>query len=212
MAVLVNCLGISAHSQGVRLNAYGNYVFDDNVNDYYSSTSYFDGKIKGGFLYGGGLEFRVHEMYGVELIYLRLDTKAPIDYYDFNAGSPKSTELDLTINYILAGGVRSMQTSKKVETYGGFMLGVGILDAKNPDNGKSNDATKFAWGIRLGANIWASESFGLKLQAQMLSITQGAGGGLYFGTSGGGAGVSTYSSMLQFALGGGLTFKLGHKK
>ena len=35
------------------------------------------------------------------------------------------------------------------------------------------------------------------------------GGGLYFGTGGAGAGVSTYSSYYQFNLGGGLVFKLG---
>jgi len=45
-----------------------------------------------------------------------------------------------------------------------------------------------------------------------MSIAQGAGGGLYFGTGGVGAGVSTYSSMYQFQLGGGLTFKLGQHK
>jgi hypothetical protein len=32
---------------------------------------------------------------------------------------------------------------------------------------------------------------------------------LYFGTGGAGAGLSSYSSMLQFGLGGGLVFKLG---
>ena len=42
-----------------------------------------------------------------------------------------------------------------------------------------------------------------------MSAVQGAGGGLYFGTGGGGVGVSTYSSMYQFGLGGGLTFALG---
>jgi hypothetical protein len=40
-----------------------------------------------------------------------------------------------------------------------------------------------------------------------MSAVQSAGGGLYFGTGGGGAGVSTYSSMYQFGLGGGLAFQ-----
>ena len=85
-----------------------------------------------------------------------------------------------------------------------------FLGAKNPDNGNHNTASKFAWGLRLGCNIWANEKFGIKLQTQLLSISQGAGGGLYFGTGGVGAGVSSYSSIYQFQLGGGLTFKLGH--
>ena len=49
----------------------------------------------------------------------------------------------------------------------------------------SNSATKFAWGLRLGANIWASEKMAIKLQGQLMSAVQGAGGGLYFGTGGG---------------------------
>jgi hypothetical protein len=100
----------------------------------------------------------------------------------------------------------------KVEGFGGGMLGAAFINVKNPDNGNDNSATKFAWGLRLGANIWASERVGIKLQGQLMSAVQGAGGGLYFGTGGGGVGVSTYSSMLQFGLGGGLTFALGGSK
>jgi len=97
----------------------------------------------------------------------------------------------------------------KAEPYGGFMLGMAIIDTENPENNSSQSATKFAWGLRLGSNIWVSEKVGIKLQAQLLSVPQGAGGSLYFGTGGAGAGVSTYSTVLQFVLGGGLTFKLG---
>jgi hypothetical protein len=99
----------------------------------------------------------------------------------------------------------------KAEPYGGFMLGMATINSTNDSLG-SGSATKFAWGLRLGTNIWASEKVGIKLQMQLLSIPQGAGGGIYFGTGGVGAGVSTYSTMLQFALGGGLTFKLGHSE
>ena len=97
----------------------------------------------------------------------------------------------------------------KAEPFGGFMLGMAIINADNPETDYSNNATKFAWGARLGANIWASERVGVKLQMQFLSVPQAAGGGLYFGTGGAGVGVTTYSSIFQFALGGGLTFKLG---
>ena len=90
------------------------------------------------------------------------------------------------------------------------MLGMAIINSDDPKNIlASNSATKFAWGARFGTNIWVSERVGIKLQAQFLSVPQGAGGSLYFGTGGACAGVSTYSTVLQFALGGGLTFKLG---
>ncbi len=203
----------SAQTQKLRLNVYGNYAFDDRVDNAYSygSEGFFEAKIKGSFLWGAGLEYRLHETYGLELMYLRQDTHAPVSYWDYYSPVPgsKSTTLDLALNYILVGGVRSFKANSKVEPFGGLMLGMAIIDSHNPEDNISNSATKFAWGARLGTNIWASERVGIKLQAQFLSVTQGAGGGLYFGTGGAGAGISTYSSMLQFVLGGGLVFKLG---
>ena len=210
--VLLTTLTSAAYSQGVRLNGYGIYVFDDKVDNAYSSgtAGYFNGTIKGGVQWGAGLEFRLHEYYGLELLYQRLDTHVPIDYY-YNRPN-QHTSINLGINYIMVGGTRSLRPpSGKAEPYGGFLLGMAIIDAKSDSLG-SNSATKFAWGLRLGTNIWANERIGIKLQTQLLSIPQGAGGGLYFGTGGAGVGVSTYSSMLQFGIGAGLTFKLGQQE
>lgn len=218
--LLVTSLASAAYSQGTRLNAYGAYVFDDHVDNGYSSSTagYFNGTVKGGFLWGAGLEFRLHDYYGLELLYQRLDTHAPVDYYPYNGTRSKSGNVDLGINYIMVGGVRSMQRpGSKAEPYGGFMLGVAIVDANfNPqditETSQSGSATKFAWGARLGTNIWASEKVGIKLQMQFLSVPQGAGGGLYFGTGGASAGITTYSTIFQFVLGGGIVIKLGQNK
>ena len=57
-------------------------------------------------------------------------------------------------------------------------------------------------------NFWASEKIGIKLQAQLLSVAQATGGGLYFG-GGAGVAVSSYSTIYQFGLGGGLVFRFG---
>jgi len=219
--LFITCLASAAYSQNVRLNAYGSYIFDDHVDNGYSSSTqgYFEGTVKGGFLWGGGLEFRLHDYYGLELLYQRLDTHAPVSYFPFyNSGinnGVKTGNADLGVNYIMVGGARSMQRpGSKAEPYGGFLLGVAIVDANfHPDDrtesSQSGSATKFAWGARLGTNIWASDRVGIKLQMQFLSVPQGAGGGLYFGTGGAGAGITTYSTIFQFVLGGGLTFKLG---
>jgi hypothetical protein len=210
--LLITSLASAAYSQKTRLNAYGGYVFDDQVDNGYtaSSAGYFNGTVKGGFLWGGGLEFRLQDYYGLELLYQRLDTHVPVDYYPYGAIGTKHTDLNLGVNYIMVGGARSVyRPGSKAEPYGGFMLGMAITDAKDPESGNSGSATKFAWGLRLGTNIWASDRVGIKLQMQFLSVPQGAGGGLYFGTGGAGVGVTTYSTIFQFALGGGLTFKLG---
>jgi len=190
----------------VRLHAYTTYAFDDNhVDSYYSNTDYFDGSVEGGFQWGGGLEVMPAPSMGIEFTYLRLDSKAPMEYYN---GGIKNTTFDLATNWLFLGGNKYVPNNSKVEPYGGFMLGMAIFDVTNPDNGNNSGSTKFAWGAKLGANIWANEKVGLKLQMNLLSAVQAIGGGVYFGTGGAGAGVSGFSTFYQFSLGGGLVFKI----
>jgi hypothetical protein len=197
-------------AQDIRVNAYGSYVFDDKVDSYYDNTSYYDGKINGGFQWGVGIEVLPRTTQGIELLYIRQSTKAPMTYYK---NGVKNTTFDLGLNYIMLASNRYFRKpGGMVEGFAGGMMGANIISLNNPDNGNKTTKTKFAWGIRGGANIWASEKVGIKLQAQLLSSVQSAGGGLYFGTGGVGAGLSTYSSMYQFSLGGGLVFKIPRQK
>jgi hypothetical protein len=208
-------MAIGATAQNMRLNGYALYAFDDKVSSFNSSTSFFEGKIKGGLIWGGGLEFMVKPEYGIELSYLRMDTKAPVSYFSNQPpAGVKNSEFDLALNYIFLGGMRYHEVKPGIELFGGMQLGVAIINATRPAGAivgeASENATKFAWGLRGGANIFPNDGkVGLKLQTGLLSAVQGAGGGLYFGTGGAGAGISTFSSMLQFTLGGGLTYKLG---
>lgn len=194
----------------LRINGYTFYAFDDKVDSYYSSTEFFNGKIKGGFQWGGGLEYMMAPVQSIELSYLRLDSNAPMTYYDKGMNGVTSTDFDVATNYVLIGSNRYFPTGKNIEPYAGAQLGLGILSATNPDKNKSDTATKFAWGLKAGINIWASDNVGIKLQTGLNSIVQGAGGGFYFGTGGGGVGVSAYSSFYQFYIGGGLTFSTGN--
>ena len=208
---------VGAGAQNLRLNAYASYAFDDKVDSYYSNTSYFEGKIKGGLIWGGGLEYMVHPQYGIELSYLTMSTTAPMTYYSNQPpAGVKNNTFDLNIGYLLLGGMRYQPLNPNVEVFGGMQLGAAFIKATRPPNSivgeASDNATKFAWGLRGGVNIFPggdSSRLGIKLQLGLLSAVQGAGGGLYFGTGGAGAGVSTYSTMLQFTTGGGLVFKLG---
>jgi hypothetical protein len=193
----------------LRLHIYTSYAFDDKVDSYYSTTSYFEGTLKGGFEYGGGLEFILRPAYGVDFSYLRLDSKAPITYYD---GGVQSAEFNVASNYLMLGANHYLAVNPKVEPYFGLQLGMGIFNVDNPNTNKTGTATKFAWGIKAGANIWLSDKIGLKLQAGLLSAVQSMGGGLYFGTGGAGAGVSGYSTFYQWTLGGGLIFDVNGSK
>ena len=139
-----------------------------------------------------------------------MDTEAPMTYYK---NGVRSKTFDVGINNIMIGGNRYFPTaSKKVEPYVGAMLGMTIFSIKNSDAGGNKNATKFGYGVKMGTNIYVTESVGIKLQAQLMSVAQAVGGGAYFGTGGAGVGVASYSSMLQVGLGGGLVFKLSPAK
>jgi len=205
IAFLIGTLVLAQAQKSVTLNAYGAYAFDDKFDTYYSSTEYVEGKIKGGFQWGLGVEMRVREDMGAELIYFRQDTEAPVRYY---RDGDQNRTIDLGVNYVMVAGNRYLKPGEKVEPYGGLMLGMAIFSNKNPRGTEETSAVKFAWGARLGTNIWFSEKAGLKLQAEVLSAVQSLGGGIYFGTGGAGAGVSSYSTLYQFKLGGGIVFKV----
>jgi hypothetical protein len=188
-----------------RINLYSAYVFDDKFESYNSSTDYYSGKIMGGYQWGAGFEVKPNEALGLELMYYHQDAKVPVSYYDIIA---KTRDFDVGVSYVLLGINKYMKTGK-VEPYGGFLLGTAIFTNQHPQNTETTSITKFGLGGRLGVNIWASEKVAVKLQALFLSSVQGFGGGFYFGTGGASTGVSTYSTITQLSLGGGLAFKIG---
>lgn len=197
----------SLYAQEKRINLYSAYVFDDKFETYNSSTDYYSGKIYGGLQWGVGLEIKPKDEIGIELMYYHQDAKVPISYYDIFAKT-RNPDMNVGVSYILLGLNKYLKTGK-VEPYGGFLLGTAIFNNQNPQPGEETSKVKFALGARLGVNVWASEKVAVKLQVQFLSSVQGLGGGFYFGTGGSGAGVSTYSSITQLGIGGGLAFKLG---
>ncbi len=199
-------LGATCTFAQVRINGYASYVFDDSFDNRYSSTSYFNGRIEGGLQWGVGLEFTPREDLGIELSYFRQDTEAPVSYW---RGGPIEDVLEVGINYVLLGANYYLPTGTVFEPYASLQAGMIIYDNKQPTEGEPNSVVKFAWGGRLGTNIWISDAVGLKAQASLHSAVQSVGGGFYFGTGGAGAGVSTFSTLFQFGLGGGLVVRFG---
>jgi hypothetical protein len=197
----------ASSAQGVRLNLYGAYVFDDEVSNYYDAYNYFYGSVQGGAQYGAGLEFTPRENSGFEILWLSQSTTAPVRY-NSNYLFEKSGNLDVSLNTVMLGFNHYARTSELVEGFAGVSFGCMFISAKDQNSGASRSKEKFAWGVHAGANIWASDKIAIKIQGQLLSAVQAVGGSLYFGTGGSGAGVSTYSSMLQFGIGGGLTYNL----
>ncbi|MEI8110440.1 MAG: porin family protein [Chitinophagia bacterium] len=209
VALMLTVAGIS-YGQNTRFHIYTGYAFDDNIDSYFDNSNYYKGTIRGNYIWGGGIEFMPHRYTGFEVSYLRMDTDAPMTYYN---GGVKNKTFNIGINNIMFGGNRYFSTiSNKVEPYVGGMMGMTIFSIKNSDAGGTRTATKFGYGVKIGTNIYVTELVGIKLQAQLMSVAQAVGGGAYFGTGGSGVGITTYSSMLQIGLGGGLVFKLAPTK
>jgi len=179
----------------ITLLTFESYTFADQFD-----TEYGTGKIEDGFQWGGGLEFGLSETMAVELIYQNLTTD--VSYQGFDRRYNGSA----VINYALLGGTRYMPVNEKISGFGTFNAGVGWI---NPDESLSSEnVTKFSLGGRLGVRIQTSEKLSIRLHGQLLSPVQWAGGGFYFGTGGGGAGVSTGSTIWQFNLGGSVNIRL----
>ncbi len=202
---------MESEAQKARLNIYAGYAFDDQFDSYYDAYNYYDGTIEGSLQWGAGFEYMLHHATGVELVYLRQDTKAPTRYLTDNYnGTVQFADFDMAINYILVSGNRHFgKPDGRVDGFAGLMMGMVVADVEIPSTGSSASTTKFAWGLKGGANIWITDNIGIKLMAQMVSATQSMGGSVYFGTGGTGAGLSSYSSIYQFTLGGGLAFRFG---
>lgn len=202
-------LSDTANSQW-RLNAYGGYGFDDEIEEVTSGNNYFRGTVSGSGFWGAGVEYILKRNYGIELLYMREDTEVPISYT--TASSLRDTNISpgLGMNFImLTGNGYTTFPDSPVELFGGVMLGMAIFENKDPLPNSESSSTKFGYGFRAGTNIWFTDAVGLKIMGQFLSAAQAFGGGFYVGTGGISAGVNPESSMFQFGLGGGLTFKLG---
>jgi len=202
VAVVLCAAGSSA--QNIRLNLFSGYTFKDRFpvggTYYYGGNpyTYNQGVIEESAHFGGSLEFEVQRNRCVELLYQNQPTRA---YYQGSGGLSEATNFNVSVNYIMLGGLNYVPFSDVVSGYGGINLGCAFLAG-------DAEATKFAWGGKLGLMINMSPSVGLKLGAQLLSPVQWAGGGLYFGTGGASTGVTVSSSIYQFGLTGGLCFNL----
>ena len=199
---------VKKSDNSLRVNLYGSYAFKDSFNSYYDYGNYYQGQLQDGFQYGIGFECEIKPSVNVEILYLREDTNAPTQYY--NGGLfDKYDDFNIGMNYILIGGNKSFRKEGSViEPFGGIMAGMAIIGLDSSNTDYSRTVSKFAWGAKCGAVIWATENVGIKLQSQLISTVQSLAGGAVFGTGGVGVGVSTNSSLYQMTLGGGVVFNL----
>ncbi|MCH4822943.1 hypothetical protein ML462_07125 [Gramella lutea] len=207
--IFVFLTSYTIRAQGINISIQGGYVFDDSFDSYFDFNEFYEGKIEGGLQWGVGLEYMFRPDYGLEITYLRQDTDGPTSYFRRNDSSIRYTNFDLGINYIMLGGNRYFNFSNNsLVGFAGLMAGIVAVSAENPENGMSGDATKFSWGAKLGVIYWFSDIIGFKIQTDLKSAVQAMGGGLYFGTGGADVGLTSYSTIYQFGIAGGIVFKI----
>lgn len=193
LSVLGTCF---AQQGAVRLLTFGGFTFEDKVD---FSNGY--GQVSDGFQWGVGVEFGLTDVNFAEIYYQRIDTKG----YAVPRFSDR-LEADIGINYIMLGGTRYAPLSDVISAFGSMDVGVAVITAK--DRPDQSNLTKFAWGVRAGIQVSPGDVASIRFHGQLLSPIQAAGGGFYFGTGGSGIGVSTYSSIYQFNLGGSLIVRI----
>lgn len=199
--IFVSALTLNAQTRGdIGLDLYGGYTFGDKI---YSNSSYVE--IQDAFQYGAGLEFFVRNTKSIELKYLRMDTNTPIfaptianplQITQANVGNDSSA-----INYVLVAGNNYFQTGNpKLVPFAGVGVGVGWA------SGDQSTSARFAWDVKAGFKIKASDVVSVKLQAYFQTIWGSYGSETYFYP---GWGTVTYpndSSLYQFGLGAALAF------
>jgi len=205
--LLIAVISGTTSAQNIRLNAYSAYTFDNQVNSHYSSSNYYDATVQGGYQWGGGIEYMLSPTRSVELSYLRQFTTAPMVYF-YN--DERKRDFHLGLNYILLGGNNYFKmANKKLEPYVGAAIGVAIINVNNPIPNGNSTLTKFAFKLKAGTNYWLTKRLGLKLEASLVSAVKGVSNGFYVKNDVEGINLSSSKTMLQFGLGGGLTYRMG---
>ena len=192
LIVLVAILAIQgvARSQTISLVGYGGYVFGDKLNFTNASAD-----IQGSGWWGAAIEGINAHGNALELLYQQQNTTVTVNGY-FNGNNREDKGAGGSLHWILLNFERYfIQQDSHVMPYGGLGLGV-LLTSSNQSSGYSY----FAWDAKLGVKLKTSGRVGFKLQAQLLSSTAASGSAWYYGYY-----YTTYTTLWQFALGGGIT-------
>jgi hypothetical protein len=208
-ALLMTIAIVSFGQPGPRINLYSAYVFNDGFDVVNDVNTYYNGTVKGGYQWGAGVEYLFSRESSAEILYLHRSTTVPATF-KFGSNTQIRTEtFNLKHDFImLSGDGHFAKHGGKAEGYAGLMGGVLISNLEAPSLKKSDSHTNFAWGGRIGSNIWVTPKLGIKLQAMILSASRATGGDYYWSWYGP-VYLTEYSTLWQFSLGGGLTFKLG---
>ena len=163
--------------------------------------------------YGITAGFRVKEEMIAEFEWNHTNNEATFREYNIDGSLGDLQKVPMTLNYYMLGFNYLVTYNEPIVPYG--LINVGILNV-NSDGFSSYQSTSvnyFTMGFGGGLRYYISDNIGIRLQARLLLPMQfgGVGFGCGIGTGGSscGAGVSTYTNIIQGDFTGGIILKFG---
>lgn len=197
-------VAVYAMSQEIQINPYANYFMAGRLNGYEA-----DALFENGPDFGLGLSYGLGRGKNIEVSYTIAASSAALRRNDIGT---ISEETNMTFGYIQAGYVQDIMLKKPqadIRPFGLFTIGAAYL---NPEDASYSTVWRFAAAIGGGLKYFITDRVGLRVQARMLMPLFFEGGGFYCGSGGCGAGVSTFTPLVQGDVGGGVVIKLGDDK
>jgi opacity protein-like surface antigen len=188
-------IAAAGYSQHLSINAFGGYTFRDKIN-FGSAYAY----INEGGIWGVSVEGVNQQGTGIELLYQYQSTKIPLYFYPGNMQQNAGTD-GAVVSYALLNFEQYYVNNPKIQPYGGIGLGAAFYKGDSPG---TTSETKFAWDLKAGVKLKATNSLGFKIGAQLLGSSQATGSAFYYGYV-----YTTYATILQFSFTGGLVFDFG---
>ena len=204
IALLLLLSPLSLISQ-IQFSPTAGYMFGGRLNYYQGELKIYDNVDYGISLIIPDVKFETD----IEVYYNRMDSKAQFwanPGYDID-----NTEFDLSVNYIQIGALKSINSNNdNIEPFGSFSLGTTIFC---PKQSGIDDTWQFSITLGLGSKFWINDKVGIMIRGRLMMPMVFAGAGGYYGIGSGGSGgglyVSSYTTIVQGDIVGGLIFSLG---
>lgn len=158
-------------------------------------------RIGGGVNYGVIISYPIQTVLNVEFTY-----SGQAGEFDNNIRSHNGKSYNMTSNYFLLGISKNIPVTNKLTAFGGW--GAGIANY-NVDFKGADSFTKFGMEFKAGAKYWITEKFGIFVQGNASFPIVDVDANLWLSwdldIDGG---LSTTVPFTQFAVNGGLIFRL----
>lgn len=199
LSIVIVFMAAVGYSQHLSVNAFGGYTFRDKL-DLYQTYAY----INGGGMFGASIEGVNAQGTGLELVYQYQSTAIPV--YNYQNNNQVAANNSSVVSYLLLNFEQYYINNPKVMPYGGIGFGVAFYKGNSPN---TSSGSQFAWDLKGGVKIMASSNIGVKIGAQLLGSAKATGTSFYVPYPGYVYPYTTYTTILQFGLTGGIVFDFG---